>query len=63
VAGGQINIAWTLSPLNYVLEFTTNLAAPAVWTAAPQSPVVSGSQATVSIPIGPTNTFYRLRVP
>jgi Chitobiase/beta-hexosaminidase C-terminal domain/Bacterial lectin len=63
VVSNQITITWTLSPLNYALEFTTNLAAPAVWNAAAQIPVVSGGQATVGIPIGPTNTFYRLRVP
>jgi hypothetical protein len=62
-ASNQITITWTVSPLNYALEFTTNLAAPAVWNAAPQTPVVAGGQASVSIPIGPTNTFYRLRVP
>ena len=60
IAGGQITISWTTSPLNYVLEFTTNLAPPAGWNAAPQTPVISGGQTTVTIPIGATNTFYRL---
>jgi hypothetical protein len=60
VAGNQIMLAWTASSLNYVLEFTTNLAQPVTWTAAPQVPVISGTQTTVSVPIGLTNTFYRL---
>ena len=60
VAGGQITISWTTLPLNYVLEFTTNLAPPAGWNAAPQTPVISGGQTTVTIPLGATNTFYRL---
>jgi len=63
VASNQITITWTVSPLNYALEFTTNLTPPAIWSAASQTPIVSAGQATVSIPIGPTNTFYRLRVP
>jgi hypothetical protein len=63
VAGNQITISWPALALNYVLEFTTNLAAPVAWTAAPQTPVVSGSQATVTIPIGTTNTFFRLLTP
>jgi hypothetical protein len=62
-ASNQITMTWAVSPLNYALEYTTNLATPTVWSAAAQTPVVSGGQATVSIPIGPTNTFYRLRVP
>jgi hypothetical protein len=63
LASNQLAITWPVSPLNLALEFTTNLAAPAVWNSAPQTPVVSGGQATVSIPIGPVNTFYRLRAP
>jgi hypothetical protein len=60
VAGNQITISWTTSSVNYMLEFTTNLVPNAVWNAAMQTPVVSGGQATVTIPIGPTNSFYRL---
>jgi hypothetical protein len=60
-ASNQITITWAVWPLNCALEFTTNLAAPIVWQAAPQTPVVSAGQATISIPIGATNTFYRLR--
>jgi len=60
LSGNQIIISWAASPLNYVLQFTTNLAAPAGWNAAPQTPVFSGGQATVTIPIGTTNTFFRL---
>jgi hypothetical protein len=60
IAGGQITLSWPTSPLNYVLEFTTNLAPPAKWNAAPQTPVISGGQTTVTIPIRATNTFYRL---
>jgi hypothetical protein len=63
VAGNQITITWAASSLNYVLQFTTNLAAPATWTPVPQNPVVTGVQATVTIPIGATNTFFRLLAP
>jgi hypothetical protein len=63
VAGNQINISWAPSSLSYVLEFTTNLTAPVVWNAAPQIPTSSGNRAAVTLPIGSTNTFYRLRAP
>ena len=46
---------------NYVLESTTDLRPPAVWTpvtAAMQS--VVGGQTTVIVPIGPGNRFFRL---
>jgi hypothetical protein len=60
IMGGQITISWTSSPLNYALEFTTNLTPPATWNVAVQIPVITGGQTTVTIPIGATNTFYRL---
>jgi hypothetical protein len=63
MAGNSIAISWTVSPLDYVLEFTTNLGSSTEWSEAPQAPVVSGNQATVTIPITSTNTFYRLQVP
>jgi hypothetical protein len=63
VEGKQLRISWPASALNYVLELTTNLAAPTVWTVAPQTPVVSASQATATVPIGATNTFFRLVAP
>jgi hypothetical protein len=63
MTGNQIAITWTTSPLNYMLEYATNLAAPATWTQVPRTPVVSGGQANITISLGPTNTFYRLRAP
>jgi len=63
LAGNQITISWAASALNYVLQFTTNLAAPVTWAAVPQTPVVSGVQATVTVPIAATNTFFRLLAP
>jgi len=63
MAGNQITITWAASGLDYVLQFATNLTAPVTWTAVPQTPVVSGVQATVTIPIGATNSFFRLLAP
>ncbi|HEY3860903.1 MAG TPA: chitobiase/beta-hexosaminidase C-terminal domain-containing protein [Verrucomicrobiae bacterium] len=63
LAGNQLTISWAVSPLNYVLEFTTNLSDSGGWRLAAQTPVVAGSQATVTIPISPTNTYYRLQAP
>ncbi|HZV35446.1 MAG TPA: FN3 associated domain-containing protein, partial [Verrucomicrobiae bacterium] len=60
---GQLSLSWLAKPLNYIVEFTTNLRAPIFWTQISQSPVVSGNKVTVNIPIGSTNTYYRLRLP
>ncbi len=57
----QINLAWPAGPLNYIVEFTTNLSSPAVWNSVSQSPVAAGNQWTISLPINATNTFFRLR--
>ncbi|HWY74066.1 MAG TPA: chitobiase/beta-hexosaminidase C-terminal domain-containing protein, partial [Verrucomicrobiae bacterium] len=59
----QIVVSWPTWPTSYVLEFTHSLASPATWTQAPQTPVVNGSQTTVTVPLGSVSTFYRLRSP
>ena len=61
VTGSHLSLTWAVSPLNYVLEFNTNLAATNGWAIAPQSAVTNGGQASIVIPVSGTNTFYRLR--
>ncbi len=63
MSGNQLTIYWPASPLNYLLEFTTNLASPVNWAVLPVNPALSNGQASVTLPVGPTNTFYRLRIP
>jgi len=63
VVGNQLTIFWAATALNYKLELTTNLSAPTSWKEAPQIPVVSNAQATVTVPVGTTNTFFRLAAP
>jgi hypothetical protein len=60
MAGDLLNISWATAPLNYALESTTNLTPPIVWTTVPQTPAISGSQMTVTVPVSAVNTFYRL---
>jgi hypothetical protein len=62
-AGGQFTLSWPAWASNYNLEFTTNLAGPITWQAAPQLSVVTNGQATVTIPVGTANTFFRLSAP
>ncbi len=60
-SGTQISLNWTATPINYVVESTTNLANPTVWTPVTQSPVTVGDQVTFTAPVSSTNTYYRLR--
>jgi len=46
-----------------VLEVTDNLSPPATWTQAPETPVVNGSQTSVTIATSDGTRFYRLRLP
>jgi len=62
-AGNQLSIFWPTSASAYHLEFTTNLSAPASWKAAPQTPVISNGQFTITVPKGTTSTFFHLASP
>jgi hypothetical protein len=63
VTGNQITISWPSWALNYALAFATNLTPPIVWHYFPQAPEFLTGQATVTMPIGMTNTFFRLQAP
>jgi uncharacterized delta-60 repeat protein/uncharacterized repeat protein (TIGR01451 family) len=59
VAGG-LAISWPANA-NYILESTTNLHPPVVWTPVSGAvPAVAGGQMTVIVPIGPGTRFFRL---
>jgi hypothetical protein len=60
VSGNQLSISWPASALTYTLESTTNMSGLGSWNAVPQSPGVVGSNFTVTMPIGATNTYFRL---
>jgi hypothetical protein len=60
--GNQLAISWP-STNDYVLEVTERLPPPVIWSTAPQPHLISSNQTTVTVPVGMTNRFYRLRVP
>jgi hypothetical protein len=62
-SGNQIVISWASSPVSYVLEVTDNLSPPAIWTQAPETPVVNGAQTSITIAASTGTKFYRLRSP
>jgi len=60
-AGNQIVLSWLTSPVDYVLEVTDSLSPLAVWNPAPEMPVVTPEQTSVTITNSPGQKFYRLR--
>ena len=60
--GRSFEISWPTNKSNYILESTTDLKPPAVWTPVTDAlPSLAGGQMTVVVPIGPGNRFFRLR--
>jgi uncharacterized repeat protein (TIGR01451 family)/uncharacterized delta-60 repeat protein len=60
--GQSLAISWPTNLGNYLLESTTDLEPPAVWTPVTGvTPALVGGQMTVIVPIGPGNKFFRLR--
>ena len=45
---------------DYILQETTDLAQPQVWTTVTQTPVLSGGQYSVSLPATNATTLFRL---
>ena len=59
--GSTLVIAWPADASAYILEHTTSLTPPAVWTPVPTPPIRVGSQNMVTVTIGSGNEFFRLR--
>jgi uncharacterized repeat protein (TIGR01451 family) len=58
---GNLTFSWPADAANAYLEFTTNLRPPAVWAPATNPPAsLVGGQATVTLPIGSGNQFFRV---
>jgi uncharacterized repeat protein (TIGR01451 family)/uncharacterized delta-60 repeat protein len=61
-AGANVTLTWPVDAGNYILQSTTDLTPPAVWTPVTNSPpTVVGGQNTITIPIGSGSEFFRLR--
>jgi uncharacterized repeat protein (TIGR01451 family) len=61
--GGGLAISWPTNAGSFILESTTNLHPPAVWTPVTDAvPALVGGQMTIIVPIGPGNRFFRLRL-
>jgi hypothetical protein len=62
-APASIVLAWPTNNASVVLQSTTNLFAPTVWTNVPTSPAVVNGQFAVTNPISGAQQFFRLATP
>jgi len=58
--GESVVLTWPTNYSDFVLQSTTNLLSPAVWTTNSVSPVLANGQNTVTNPISVTQQFFRL---
>jgi len=59
--GGNLVFSWSSDAAGYVLETTGSLTPPVTWTPVTSpSPILNGTQMTVTLPIGLGTSFFRL---
>jgi hypothetical protein len=65
VASSDTNVvlAWPVYPDGFVVETTTNLAPPIVWSAPGATPTVTNNQNQVTLDTANTSQFFRLQRP
>lgn len=60
-SGTNVVISWPVSATNHVLQSGTNLAAQWNWTAVAVDRVAHGQWLSVTIPVGDSHRFFRLK--
>jgi len=61
-AGNNLVISWPAGASSYILQQTTNLTPPVIWTAVTNPPPVTvGDQKVMTLPIGNGSEFFRLQ--
>lgn len=61
-AGSQITLSWAAADTGYILEQTAALQ-PLAWTRVDTTPTTIGNRLIVSVDIGSTAAFFRIREP
>ncbi len=59
-SGTNVIITWSTNAVGFMLQSSTNLVSPAVWSTNSPAPVVAEGQNTVTNPISGAQQFYRL---
>jgi len=58
--GTNVILTWPTNATGFTLQFTTNLAPPAVWSTNSSAPVIANTNNAVTNSISGTQKFYRL---
>jgi hypothetical protein len=59
----SVVLTWPATAPDYVLQSTTGLAPPLVWTAVPQMPVLTNGEYLVNLAVTNSSTLFRLSRP
>jgi hypothetical protein len=59
-SGANVIVRWPTNAAGFILQSTTNLVSPAVWSTVSPGPVVVNGQNAVTNPISGKQQFYRL---
>ena len=57
---GTLTLSWPVAATNFVLQTADSLGAPGKWQLVGITPLVSGTQKVVNLPIATGNRFFRL---
>lgn len=60
LAGGTATLSWAADAVGYSLQVTPSLA-PADWQSVTNTPVILGIEKQVTLPVGASANFYRLK--
>ncbi len=61
LTNGQLTLLWSALPAGFTLQSATVLGSDANWADTGLKPVAAGGLLSVTVPVGPGATFYRLR--
>jgi hypothetical protein len=62
-SGTNVVLQWPVYPAGFILESTTNLISPILWSTNNPAPVVTNSQNYLVLNATNRNQFFRLRRP
>ncbi len=62
-SGANMLLTWPTNAVGFLLQSTTNLASPVIWTTNAPEPMVVNGQNTVTNPVSGSEKFFRLIAP
>jgi hypothetical protein len=60
-SGTNLVVTWSTNAAGFILEYTTNLSSPAIWSTNAPAPVLTNGRNAVTDPTSGAQKFFRLR--